>query len=103
MDVVSEDLLLSAAAVDSYTTDFWDAQALAGSRVDSAVPYLPNLAAAALAAKTAEWQAATAALTERLNDNAVALRTSGVGYDCADEANAQVIRHATCDVRWNSC
>jgi hypothetical protein len=89
--VVPEDLYVSGAAVDSHALDLSEADALADSRIESALPYLPGLAAAALAAKTTNWQATTAAFRERLTDHAIAFRTSAMNYLESDDASAQLI------------
>lgn len=96
--VVPEDLCISSAAVEGHTMDLVEAHGLADSRVDTALPYLPGLAATALAAKLAEWQTTTAAFAERLTDHSVALRTSALLYMDTDEANAQQIRDVTAGI-----
>jgi hypothetical protein len=89
--VVAEDLLISGAAVDRHAMDLHEMHTLADSCIDSALPYLPGLAAAALATKSAEWQATTTALTQGLTDHATALRVSAMDYVESDEASAELL------------
>jgi uncharacterized protein YukE len=96
--VSPEDLRVSSAAVEGHTMHVVEAHGLADSRVDAALPYLPGLAATALAAKLTEWQTTTAAFAERLNDHAAALRTSALGYIDSDEASAQRISEVAAGV-----
>jgi uncharacterized protein YukE len=94
-----EDLLISGAVVAGHAMDLQETHALADSRIDAALPYLPGLAASALAVKSAEWRATTVALTESLTDHAVAFRTSAVGYLETDDANSQVLNSLAVDAR----
>jgi hypothetical protein len=95
--VSPEDLWVSGAAVDGHAMDLSEMHALADSRIESALPYLPGLAAAAMQAKGEEWQATTAALTGRLADHAGAFRTSAMTYVESDESNADLIRQVGVD------
>lgn len=95
--VVPEDLFISGAVVEGNAVDLQESHALAESRIEAALPYLPGLAASALAAKSAEWRAATAALTEGLIDHADAFRTSAAGYMDTDDANAQLLESVVAD------
>jgi hypothetical protein len=90
--VLAEDLFICGAAVDGHAMDMQETHTLTESRIDSALPYLPSLAATALAAKAAEWQATTAALTGRLMDHAMAFHTSAMTYVESDESNAEMLR-----------
>jgi uncharacterized protein YukE len=96
--VSPEDLRISSAAVERHTMDVVEAHSLADRRVDTALPYLPGLAATAFAAKLTEWQTTTAAFAERLTDHAAALRTSALEYIDADEASARRISEVAAGV-----
>lgn len=95
--VIPEDLYVSGTAIDYHAMDLSEAHALADSRIDSALAYLPGLAAAALATKVIEWQATTAAFRVRLTEHAIAFRNSAVDYLESDESNARLIGAAGTD------
>lgn len=97
--VIPEDLVDSAARVHRHSADLSELHAAADRRVEGALPFMPAAAAAALAAKAAEWQLATAAFTERLESHATALHTSATIFTETDDGNAQNIERVSDAVR----
>jgi uncharacterized protein YukE len=89
--VIRADLHSSASQIDMHAAELKAMHAAAHARIDGAMPYIPGLAAAALAAKATEWQRGTAILTGRLNDHATAMHSSAVTYADTDAGNARRI------------
>jgi hypothetical protein len=89
--VVAEDLTTSGTHVADHADQLLAKHTAAASWMESSMPFLPAVSAAALAAKAAkavEWQHTTVALTMRLGEHAEALHDSAVGYCRVDEHNA---------------
>jgi hypothetical protein len=91
--VVPEDLWASGILVDGHAVELAGAHALTDARIDEALPYLPGLAAVAMAAKAEEWQATTAAFTGHLSDHAVTFHNDANSYVEADDSNAETLRN----------
>ncbi|KAA0093685.1 hypothetical protein CIW49_26965 [Mycolicibacterium sp. P1-18] len=89
--VVPEDLVASGEQVSVHADELLTTHTATTSWVESSLPYLPAAGAAALAAKSAKWQAVTTTLTGRLSEHSEALHGSAMGYQRVDGANAATI------------
>jgi WXG100 family type VII secretion target len=91
IQVSPEDLLAAGAQVERHAADVQGGHAAADARIQSAQTGMVGMSAAAVEAKLAQWQLTTAALHQRLTDQAQAFTTSGAGYHDTDTDNATSI------------
>jgi uncharacterized protein YukE len=88
IQVVPEDLHMSAATVDAHADEMHVRHATANGRIEAAQLGLPAGAAAALNSAVTKWQAATATLFGRLVDHSTGLRVGAASYQQTDEHSA---------------
>ena len=89
LEVVPEDLHISAARVDMHADDLWTAHTAAHGRIEGAQTGLPAGASAALSAATAKWQAASTQFYQGLTGHGEGLRGAAAGYTRQDEQGAE--------------
>jgi WXG100 family type VII secretion target len=89
--VVPEGLMIAGAKVKCHADDVEADHAASDARIESAQTGMVGTSAAAMETKLAQWQATTAALTERLTDHARALTAGGAEYSESDRQNAAAI------------
>ena len=85
------DLLISGQRVDGHAEDMHAAHTAADARIEGALTEWVGSSLAAMSAKASAWQATTAALHQRMSDHAYGLTASGIGFDEAEEHNAERI------------
>lgn len=76
---------------DGHADDLCVRHGSADARVELAQATWTGLSAAALSAKTVQWQQQTAVMFSRLADHGQALRVSGLAFRETDERNAGAI------------
>jgi hypothetical protein len=91
IQVVPEDLHLSARFVNCHAADIQAQHAAAHAEIEGAQPGLVGLSAVAIAEKAAEWQGITQAFCARLADQSAAFSTSALAYRSTDGRNAEDI------------
>ena len=91
IQVVPEDLHLSATLVEGHAQDVQLGHASADAELDSAQVGLVGLSAAAIAAKATKWRAVTQALCGRLAEHSAAFHGSSTGYQSMEDHNGGAI------------
>jgi hypothetical protein len=91
IQVVPEDLHLSARFIECHAKDIEAQHGAAHAEIESALPGLVGISAAAIAEKAVEWQGVTQAMCLRLSGHGAAFTTSAVGYQTTDDHNATEI------------
>ncbi len=86
-----EFLLASGVRADIHADDLHVRHTAADARIESAQSGMPAMAAAAMSAKLAKWQAVTAALHTRIAGHGQAFKTSGIQFYETEQKNAQEI------------
>jgi hypothetical protein len=91
VQVDPSDLLISGRRVDCHAADMHAAHTAADARIDGALTEWVGSSLVAMSAKAAAWQAATAVLHQRMSNHAYGLTASGIGFDAAENDNAERI------------
>ena len=91
VEVVPEDLRMSADTVDAHADAVRSGHFAADSRIEAAHAGIPAAAVAALSTTVTKWQADTTAIFGRMVGHADGLRTGAAGYIHTDEASGQRI------------
>ncbi|HZS21173.1 MAG TPA: WXG100 family type VII secretion target [Pseudonocardiaceae bacterium] len=86
-----EDLRLSATQTAGHAENVQAVHTASDARIGGAMTGWAGASQAAMAAKAAEWQAASTVLTSRLADHAQSLHASGNAYDTTETTNAESI------------
>lgn len=94
LEVVPQDLHISASRVDMHADDLWTAHTAADSRIEGAERGLPAGAGAALGAAVTKWQTASNQLYQGLSSHSEGLRGAAAGYIRQDEHGAENVATA---------
>ncbi|MEH3138795.1 MAG: hypothetical protein PGN37_01185 [Mycobacterium kyogaense] len=94
VQVVPEDLHVSAATVDTHADAVKARHFAADARIEGAQKGVPAASVAALSGAVTKWQADTTAIFGQMVDHAHGLRTGAAAYVEADHSGATQVQRA---------
>lgn len=88
VQVVPEDLLVSAFTVDAHADGMWAKHSAADCRIEAAQVGVPTGSALVLSAAAVKWQTDSTALFGRLVEHSQAMRAGALAYEQTDQQSA---------------